>query len=374
MMGRLGSSIPLRGCSAGNVRRSRKPPQSGGLTAACWLVRTLVVTVAFAPVVGRADDPPRVDAEGRQAIDGALRWLARNQQPAGNWGEHQHKVAYTGYALMAFMAAGQLPDEGVHGAVVARGVRYLLDCVRGDGYVTAADEPDDGKGMYGHGIATIALAEACGQTGDDAVRAKLRRAVQLIVDTQNAQGGWRYFPRVADADLSVTVLQVVALRAAKDDGLDVPQQTIDRAVGYVRSCRTRDGTGGFAYQPGGGPGFARTAAAMYALQVCGLYDDPLIRPGSDYLFQQQQGPAVLHYFTYGNFYAGPAQYMIGGETWAKWYADVRGRLLPRVRREGDLCYWPPVAGDGSGFDAVYVTAVDTLVLSLPDGYVPLYQR
>ncbi len=344
------------------------------------LARWGLVVVALSPAIARAaDEPrvdePRVDAEGRRAIDGALRWLAAKQQPGGNWGERQHKVAFTGYALLAFMAAGQLPDEGEHGAVVARGVRYLLDGVRPDGYIAAADEPDDGKGMYGHGIATVALAEACGQTGAADVRAELRRAVQLIISTQNAAGGWRYFPRVADADLSVTVLQVVALRAAKDDGLDVPQQTIDRAVAYVRSCQAHDGSGGFVYQPpNGGPGFARSAAAIYALQVCGQYDDPLIRPASDYLFQQQQGPAVLHYFTYGNFYAGPAQYMVGGATWARWYADLRGRLLPRVRRQGDLCYWPPVDGDGSGFDAVYVTAVNTMVLSLPDGCVPLYQR
>ena len=350
------------------VRRS--PGCSSGAAVAAGV---LVVWATLSPALAHADEP-RVDAPTRQAIEGSLRWLASKQQPGGNWGDHQFKVALTGYALLAFMAAGQLPDEGVHGAAVARGVRYLLDCVRADGYIVAPDEVNDAKGMYGHGIATIALAEACGQAAQADVRAKLRRAVQLIVTTQNPAGGWRYFPRVADADLSVTVLQVVALRAAKNDGIDVPQQTIDRAVAYVRSCRSKDSSGGFAYQPGGGPGFARTAAAIYALQVCGLYDDPLIRPGSEYLFQQQQGPLPLHYFTYGNFYAGPAQYMIGGATWARWYTDVRQRLMARVRREGDLCYWPPLETDGSGFNGVYVTAVDTMVLSLPDGYVPLYQR
>ncbi len=336
----------------------------------------LLVFAMVAPCAARGEEP-RVDAEGRRTIDGALRWLASKQYPDGHWGERQHKAAYTAYVVMAFLAGGQLPDEGPNGAAVTRGVKYLLDCVRADGYVVAADEVNDDKGMYGHGIATIALAEACGQTGgagtEDA-RAKLKRAVQLIINTQNPQGGWRYFPRVADADLSVTVLQVVALRAAKNDGIDVPQQTIDRAVGYVRSCRTRDASGGFAYQPGGGPGFARTAAAIYSLQVCGLYDDPMVRAGSDYLFQQQTGPAPLHYFTYGNFYAAPAEYMIGGDSWSKWYADVRGRLMGRVRSEGDLCYWPTLDGDGSGFSSIYVTAVDTLILALPDGAVPLYQR
>ena len=355
----------------------REVASGGRRVAARLVVLGLVVTVALPPARAADDGQPKVDPEARRAIDGALRWLVAQQRPSGGWGERQHKVAVTGYVLMAFMAAGQLPDEGEHAAAVSRGVHYLADCVRADGYIVAPDETMDDKGMYGHGIATIALAEACGQTGADSdadgVRAKLRRAVHLIVTTQNAQGGWRYLPRVADADLSVTVLQVVALRAAKNDGIDVPQRTIDRAVAYVRSCRdVRTGGGGFAYQPGGPAGFARTAAAIYSLQVCGKYDDPLVKAGSDYLVAQQDHRYM--WFTYGNFYAAPAQYMIGGSTWAKWYADVRTTLMGRVRREGDLAYWPTVDGDQSGGSPVYVTAVDTLILSLPDGYVPLYQR
>ena len=46
------------------------------------------------------------------------------------------------------------------------------------------------------------------------LRDALERAVALIVSSQNDQGGWRYEPRPADADISVTVMQLVALRAA----------------------------------------------------------------------------------------------------------------------------------------------------------------
>ena len=66
--------------------------------------------------------------------------------------------------------------------------------------------------------------------------------------------------------------------------------------------------------------------------------------------------------------------MIGGAAWADWYADVRGTLMGRVRREGDFCYWPTLDGDGSAVSPTYVTAVNTMILALPDGYVPLYQR
>ena len=351
-------------------RRTHRGPSSLPLKA---------VAVVLALSTSARADEPKVDPETRQVVASSLKWLASRQQPGGNWGEHQYKAAFTGYALLAFMAGGQLPDEGEQGATVARGVRYLLACVRPDGFIAAPNDPSSDKGMYGHGIATIALAEACGQAGAtagtdarDDLREKLRRAVHLIVTTQNHDGGWRYQPRVADADLSVSVLQVVALRAAKNDGIDVPQETIDRAVGYVRMCGDRRGSGGFTYQPGGQPGFARTAAAIYSLQVCGKYDDPLVKPGTDYLVRQQA--RAYPFFTYGNFYAAPAMYMVGGATWADWYAHVHQTLMARVRREGDTCYWPPVDGDASGGTSVYVTSVNAMILSLPDGYVPLYQR
>ena len=172
------------------------PPRAAARLSARGVLLLLVGFVGRLPVA-RADGP-KVDAEARQAIDGAVRWLATKQQPAGNWGERQHKAAITGYVVLGLMAAGQVPDEGPQGGAVAKGVRYLLDCVRADGYIIAGDEAGNGQGMYGHGIATIALAEACGQAGGaggrDDVRAKLRRAVRLIVTTQNAAGGWRYFP------------------------------------------------------------------------------------------------------------------------------------------------------------------------------------
>src|SRR5690606_12199851 len=152
-----------------------------------------------------------------------------------------------------------------------------------------------------------------------------------------AEGGWRYRPIAHDADISVTVLQVVALRAAKNAGIDVPQETIDRAVAYVRSCYD-PASGGFTYQPGNrAPGYARTAAAIYSLQVCGVYDDPLVERGSEYLrrfFGQRE------WFTYGTFYAVPAQYMVGGDTWKDWYPRINAVLMRQVVREGNLAWWP----------------------------------
>src|SRR5689334_22372078 len=111
------------------------------------------------------------------------------------------------------------------------------------------------------------LAEVVGMAPDSALaadcRAALAKAVDLILKAQRVRksrdhaGGWRYQPNSFDSDLSVTGWQVMALRAAKDAGCAVPAEPIDRAVAYVKRCAVPR-SGGFAYQPGGGPNNPRT--------------------------------------------------------------------------------------------------------------------
>jgi prenyltransferase beta subunit len=312
-------------------------------------------------------DTVTIDARTEQVIRGSLKFLASRQNPNGSWA-NDNIAGITGYCMIAFLAAGELPDEGQHAKTVQRGMQYLMSCVRPDGYIAA---PDGASNMYGHGIATIALAELFGQTKDPALRPRLEKAVKLIISCQNTAGGWRYAPRPADADISVTVLQVVALRAAKNSGIDVPQKTIDNAIRFVKSCS--DGSGGFTYVPmNRTPGFARTAAAIYSLQVCGLYDDPLVKRGSDYLFDTRN--LDTQWFTYGNFYAAPAQYMIGGDVWKRWYDGIHGILMDRVQREDPgVAYWTPLEG-ARGVSEEYATAVYSTILSMPYHYLPLYQR
>jgi hypothetical protein len=314
-------------------------------------------------------DPVVVDDKTEAVIKGALKWLASKQLPNGAWGaegmELQHPIAITGYVLMAFQAGGHLPGEGEHGKNVSAGIQYLLDNTSPDGLMGNRNE---GQYMYGHGVASIALAELYGTTRLAAMKPKLEKIIRVIIASQNNEGGWRYRPIARDADISVTVLQVVA----KNAGLDVPQATIDNAVKYVKKCY-HPPSGGFTYQPGREPGFARTAAAIYSLQVCGLYEDEMVKKGSQYLVKNQK--ANQEWFTYGNFYAAPAQYMFGGETWQKWYTDIKDILLRNDSTRGDLHYWEPKIDSGrGGVGQVYCTAVYTMILAMPYHYIPLYQR
>src|SRR5262249_9224484 len=152
------------------------------------------------------------------------------------------------FALLAFMSQGHLPNQGLYGPEVAKGARFLLASARQpDCYLIGAR----GGNMYCHGMATLALSELWGNTGDDTIRPVLKKAVELVVRCQNPEGGWRYEPAPTGADISVTIMQVMALRAAKNAGLHVPDATLKKAIKYIERCYIPF-EGGFTYQPRSG--------------------------------------------------------------------------------------------------------------------------
>src|SRR5687768_5401260 len=74
-----------------------------------------------------ATDAVVVDRGTEQVIQGALRWLAAQQQSNGSWGvgdgrRGDHPVAMTGYVLMAYMTCGHLPEEGEYARTVRAGM------------------------------------------------------------------------------------------------------------------------------------------------------------------------------------------------------------------------------------------------------------
>ena len=172
--------------------------------------------------------------------------------------------------------AGNQPNRGPYGRLVLDALRIVLgkENVHGGnpGFLHNPNASPHGP-MYGHGFATLFLSEVSGMVHEralrDELREKLHRAVKLILRSQNFEGGWRYTPHSVDADLSVTICQIMALRSARNSGILVPQRTVDRCTNYVMSCQDLL-EGWFRYMKrgggGGGPqGFARTAAGVCAL-------------------------------------------------------------------------------------------------------------
>ena len=169
----------------------------------------------------------------------------------------------TAFVGRAMMAAGSKPGAGPYGDRLTKSVEYLLRIAQPSGLI-ASKEPRENGPMYGHAFALGFLAQCQQASPRPEVREKMAKAVELLVKSQNRDGGWRYQPRPLDADLSVTVTQLSALLAARDGGINVPEATIRQAVAYVKKSQNSDG--GFRYLiQGGTSGFARSAAAVAVL-------------------------------------------------------------------------------------------------------------
>lgn len=314
----------------------------------------------------RGVDFVEITAEQRQSVDAGLAYLASIQEEDGSFGGSRYgaHVGITSLAVIAFLADGHVPGRGEYGDVVDRGVNFVLAHCTPSGVIAANTSHGP---MYGHGFAALLLGEVYGMTGDERLREPLLKSIKLIVNTQNHEGGWRYQPVPYDADISVTICQVMALRSARNAGLSVPKETIDRAIDYVRKCQEPN-DGGFRYMlSSGGSAFPRSAAGVAALYYAGVYEGEAIDKGLAYLKKNGMpgsGNTGGHYF-YGQYYAAQAMYLAGGEHWATWYPAIREELISRQQGNGS---WDASQGDAYG------TAMSLIVLQMPHRLLPIFQR
>jgi hypothetical protein len=308
--------------------------------------------------------------ETDQAIARGLAWLGRAQSADGSFGTGTYRgnIAVTSLAGLAFMSSGSSPGRGPYGGQIDKALAYVMDNTSPSGFIAVAASSTHGP-MYSHGFGTLFLAEAYGMTHQPEIREKLQKAVRLIVDSQNIEGGWRYQPVRRDADLSVTICQINALRAARNAGLFVPKETVDACIRYVKQSQNHDG--GFRYQLQGGSmsDFPRSAAGVVALQSAGEYDSREVRDGIAYLRQSghsiHPGRRGTHYF-YGQYYAAQAMWLKGEDAWAAWYPAIRDELLIRQIPSG---FWK----DNSVCNE-YGTAMALIILQIPNNYLPIFQR
>lgn len=343
------------------------------------MATSMLLAVCLAAVAPDAlptrDDSPSADMMGqetRDAIDRGLEWLVRTQRKDGSFGTggYSGNIAVTSLAGLAFMTAGHMPAQGPYGEVVDKAIAYVLENTNTSGFIESRVSTTHGP-MYSHGFGCLFLAEAYGMTQRLEIREKLKKAVLLTITSQNKEGGWRYQPGSIDADLSVTVAQIMALRAARNAGIAVPKDVADRCTAYVRKSQNADG--GFMYMiHGGSSAPPRSAAGVVALYSAGVYEGKEIEKGLEYLLQNalplptaRPSRRQSHYF-YGQYYAVQAMWQAGGDYWAKWYPAIRDELLKTQAAQG---FWddPSVCNE-------YGTAMAVIILQTPNTHLPIFQR
>lgn len=330
--------------------------------------------------------PKLITAETERAINRGLAYLARTQSRDGSWSEGgsygRYPVTMTAIGGLGLMAGGNTPVEGKYARNVRRAVDYLIASQQEDGFINRGNT---GRGMYGHGFAMLFLAEAYGMEQDATRQARLKRVlekgVQLIARSQSGAGGWYYSPNSGSDEGSVTITQVQGLRAARNAGIKVPKETIQKGIDYINKSANNDG--GIAYRATGGGGSRPpiTAAAVAVLYNAGEEDSPVAVRAMRYLDKLLAGSRNRlfggHKF-YSMLYLAQAKYLMVGvkdrdgklvqteNDWAEFFTSVRDDLINTQQEDGG---WQ---GDSVG--TTYGTGIALVTLHLPYRYLPIVQR
>ena len=350
-------------------------------TQALWCVLSLPITLPVAsPAWAQESRPfklvegenaPELNEAAAKAIDRGLKHLLTSQKPNGSWSMENgdYAIAGTSLGLMAFMVEGHFPGFGEYGKALDRAKDYLIK--------RNQDSPSGAMGvkMYEIGLFTIAMSELWGMTkapeDNKKIQTALERTVDIILRSQSPLGGWRYAPRPdAGQDTSVTAMVFVSLASAREAGVLVPTETIDRLTNYLRDQAFDENRGGFGYQ-GKGYTIACTAGGVYAAQLAGNRDTEWVRAALNTL---ENEPKMFSrkdngHFYYSHYYAMQAMVQAGDERYAKWYPKIRDTLIDLQKPDGS---WVEKQGDKE--DYPHKTPMAIIILGTPNRYIPVYQR
>jgi len=322
------------------------------ITIAC-----VALSPAGAQTIPRRQEDP-VPAAVENIYSKGLRYLATSQNEKGHWdGTTGAEAGVVGLAVMAFLAHGEDPNHGPYATNIERAVNYILESQKdSNGYM--------GSSMYSHGFATLALAECYGMYRNDQIAPALKKAVDLILSAQkrNPRGGWRYSPDDITADTSVAGCQLVALYAARNAGIPVPENAFVKAHKYLSSCRGADG--GYGYQSALGDRPTLTAIGVLCESLAKNKTDKGYKASTNYL-TKKLNHRERHYTYYFEYYMAQALFHSNEKAWREWDA-LNVRFLSAVQ-----------SPDGS-FPGRHGTTFSTsgalLSLALNYRFLPIYEK
>lgn len=335
-------------------------------------VRVLVTILVFgmSTSIFAQESSIRVGGQIPAEVDGVyqrgLGWLANAQTDTGGWRGNSHSGSgVDGICLMAFLASGDDPNFGRYSQNIRRAIRAIVKQQDAkSGYIP--------NSMYHHGFAMLALAEAYGAMDETLVWKKgeqqsiakaLNLAIKCAVTSQknNRWGGWRYSPNAQDADTSVTGAILMGLLAARNAGMNVPDEAIDKGMEYMRRSTGKDGSVAYSGGLGGmGGSMNLTAIAVLTGSVSRSKDTEEYEACLSRLRDNLENP-INHYPEYFRYYVAQALFQSDYATWKKWNASIARQLSERQ------------SDDGS-FGGPYNTGMSLLALALNYRFLPIYER
>jgi hypothetical protein len=355
-----------------------------------------VVVLAIAsgvPHAARAEGPllrfgDPVPRDVREMYDAGVRYLLKTQDASGAWTDGQTGPGVTGMAMMTLLASGEDPNFGPYRAPIRKAIRSMIvDQDPETGFLGGGRGHDS---MYQHGFAMLALAEAYGVVDDRTLWSEatgvrgvgagrsIGQALELAVRCaatsakNNPFGGWRYSPDARDADTSVSGAVLMGLLAARNAGIEVPDETIDRAIKYFTTMTGPNGQVGYS----GGAGSGSDAVSSIGTLVYAIARQkklPQFPKALSYLKARSRDPQSGgdSYPTYTRYYRAQALFQGDVEAWEKWNEGLVQELKKAQGKDGSFSGF---AGRGGGFGGTVDTSLALLALAVNYKFLPIYER
>ncbi len=338
-------------------------------TGLVWWTLTLAGSAwAQLPTMPSGEAVPR---DVREMYDRGLQFLASSQTEKGDWsGGIEQGPGITGMAVLALLASGEDPNFGLYSNHIRKALRSMI---------IAQDSQTGffGSSMYQHGFAMLALAEAYGAVDERnlwvemkaprSIGQALELAVRSAITSQkgNPNNAWRYQPNGTDADTSVSGAVLVGLLAARNAGIEVPDEAIDKAIAYFKSMTSKNGEVAYSGGMGGfGESTARSSIATLSYAVARRKDLTEYKATLSYIIERIEQPAQ-NYTEYVRYYEAQALFQGDLGAWEKW-----NKLLVRQLKEAQL----PDGSIRGGFGPTISTSLSLLSLALNFRFLPIYER
>ena len=338
----------------------------------------------------------------REALERALTWIVRQQQPDGHWSmtgpypegaqsrEADTDTGATALALLALLGDGHSPIVGKHQTAVDKGVRWLIGQQQPSGDLFDGHEQGRSAHFYAHSQATMALCEALALSGDESIRPAAEKAAAFLVAAQNPRlGGWKYRPLGAEGigDLSVTGWALMALHTARIAQIDVPPETFLLASSFLDSAQVDAADASrYRYRPDEPSQkeqlWSMSAEGLLCRQWLGWPRKyPAFAKGQEFLTSEVNTPVWEEgqRNVYAWYYTAQTLHNLGGDPWKTWFAHTQGLLLKHQAGAGKTGgSWHPTKPKGAflewseGAGRLYFTVLCVLILETPNRHVPVY--
>lgn len=326
--------------------------------------------------------------ESEAAVEAALKWFINHQMPDGSWsfdltkspscqgqcthgGKNANAAGATALALLPFLGRGYTHKEGPY----KKQLEFALNALATQVVKRKGDAGGEGHAKpYVQGLTGICLTEAYAMTQDQRLQMPAQLAINYIMASQDpVGGGWGYGYR-APGDTSILGWNLMGLKSGHMAFLQVDPMSVKRAVGFLDSVQTDEGSG-YGYR---GPGnqLPLTAAGL----LCRMYlgwkkDHPALNRGLDRL--AKIGPTNDLYYGY---YGTQVMHHVEGDRWVAWNGKMRDMLVKAQAKQGhEQGSWYEPFGHassdhGNQAGRIYITSLATMILEVYYRHLPIYSQ